>query len=247
MISEKTYWIFLVVVFAGSTLLTGLWLIPHRIVEYNLGVNIFTGSIFMVLTIVFLSWLSNLREKHEWRAVKDLAYSEIRIEASSLFDNMLTYIEKGHTIKYSMLQAKEERRKEGLTLLRELRDPEKIKIEESSLHELLADETSIQKFREIARRLSNVQVKYSKFLSSELTVSLMEIQYAIRSLEINSKHYLMVTTMDRGLRQILAEPNGIDFSKSIADICMLVRNSFKALIDEINNVHDMGIELRHPY
>ncbi|MCJ7631966.1 hypothetical protein MUP77_06175 [Candidatus Bathyarchaeota archaeon] len=63
MISERSYWILLIVLFAGFSLLVMFILIPYGVVEYNLGVNLFTSSVFMVLTIFFLTWMINLQEK----------------------------------------------------------------------------------------------------------------------------------------------------------------------------------------
>jgi hypothetical protein len=69
-VSERTYWLILALVFLAITLFFGLWAIPYKIIEYNLAVNLFTSSIFMVLTVVLLSWLLNVRKKAEWKAVE---------------------------------------------------------------------------------------------------------------------------------------------------------------------------------
>lgn len=70
MLSEKAYWIILIVAFTEFSLVW-FWLVPYRIVEYNLGANLFTGPIFMVLTIVFLSWLFTSGEKNQWSLVEE--------------------------------------------------------------------------------------------------------------------------------------------------------------------------------
>jgi glucan phosphoethanolaminetransferase (alkaline phosphatase superfamily) len=62
-ISLKIFWLALVVFFSAFALLIWVWLIPYGNLEYNLAVNLFTSSIFMVFTIVFLNVLFNARKK----------------------------------------------------------------------------------------------------------------------------------------------------------------------------------------
>jgi len=77
MLSERNYWILLIFFLSGFALLIWLWLIPYGIVEYNLGVNLFTSSIFMALTVVFMSLLIDLREKRRWKSVENGVYQKI--------------------------------------------------------------------------------------------------------------------------------------------------------------------------
>ena len=69
-ISEKGYWLTLIAIFSIFAVLIWAVFIPKQFIEYNLGVNLFTSSIFTVLTIVFLSWLFDLREKAEWHQLE---------------------------------------------------------------------------------------------------------------------------------------------------------------------------------
>lgn len=86
MLSEKAYWVILIVVFIGLALSIWFWLIPCGIVEYNLGVNLFTSSIFMLMTIVFLSWLFVFREKMYWKTVEKKVHSTIENNARAIGD-----------------------------------------------------------------------------------------------------------------------------------------------------------------
>jgi len=82
--SEKVYWFFLIMLFGVFALLIWFWFIPKEIVEYNLGVNLLTGSVFMVLTVIFLSYLSNLRQQNEWKIVKERVYDTISWHTKSI-------------------------------------------------------------------------------------------------------------------------------------------------------------------
>jgi hypothetical protein len=76
-ISEKHYWILLIASLTGFSLLVMFILIPYGVVEYNLGINLFTNSVFMVLTIFFLSWMINLQEKKRYKFFQNSIQSRI--------------------------------------------------------------------------------------------------------------------------------------------------------------------------
>lgn len=92
MLSEKIYWIILIVAFAGFALSIWLVLIPYEVVEYNLGVNLFTSSIFMVLTVIFLSLLANLRERREWKNVETWVKRKMGEQLYYLFNILARFI-----------------------------------------------------------------------------------------------------------------------------------------------------------
>ena len=77
-VSERLYWIILIAFFTALALTIWLWLVPYQILEYNLSVNLFASSIFMVATVISLSWLISLREKAEWNVVKYAVHSRIQ-------------------------------------------------------------------------------------------------------------------------------------------------------------------------
>jgi hypothetical protein len=70
-VSEKLYWIILITVFTTVALIVWSYLFPNGVIDANLAANLFTSSIFMVLTVVFLSWLLNVREKSDWKIVEE--------------------------------------------------------------------------------------------------------------------------------------------------------------------------------
>jgi hypothetical protein len=109
-LSEKLYWLILIAGFTAFATLLWFWLIPCQIIEYNLAVNLFTSSIFMVLTVVFLSWLFSLRERAEWNNVKNEVFFNIRLELATLFDEILEYLEGGLDLKISLYGEKDKQK-----------------------------------------------------------------------------------------------------------------------------------------
>jgi len=95
--SEKLYWLILIAAFTGFGLLTWVWLIPDGIVEYNLGVNLLTSSVFMVFTIVFLSWLSRLREELQWKLARDQLHQELGARLFSISRQIFLLIDQALT------------------------------------------------------------------------------------------------------------------------------------------------------
>ena len=113
MLSERTYWVILVAGFSIVSLVIGLWIIPNRILEYNLAVNFLTSSIFMVLTIGLLTLFINLRERIVWKKVEDEVRWNISFAASEIFNGILDTVENGLMTKTSAtgIQNKEDRKK----------------------------------------------------------------------------------------------------------------------------------------
>ncbi len=244
MLSEKIYWIILIVGLIVFVSLIGLVLIPCRILDYNLGINLISESIGILFTIVFLTWLFNLREKNQWKVVENEVYSDIQMEIASLFNAILDYVEGGLKLKVTALGKQDkETRKKSLIVLQELKDTEKMKLNDVLLYTLLENRNSTEIFSEIARRLSDIERKYSKFLSAEITLSLMRLQIAIQGLNgvltlysKYSKSKLIRKTLPKKLE---AEIMKIDYAE-------LVGFSFKRLIEEIHKLHRIGIEFTYP-
>src|SRR3990170_7165336 len=75
--SERSYWILLIALFTGFSLSVMFLLIPYHIIEYDLGIDLFTSSVFMVLTIIFLTWIINIQEKKRSKFFQDRVQSRI--------------------------------------------------------------------------------------------------------------------------------------------------------------------------
>lgn len=240
MLSEKSYWIILIVTFTGIALLIWLWFIPYGIVEYNLGVNLLTSSIFMILTIVFLTWLFGLREKNQWKVVENEVYSSIRRNLRRIFTGILTYVEDADEIRESLgkMRGSETKDKFLVNELCKLKDAEEIRLDVLVVKALLEERILIEPFVTKARELSNIQLKYSKFLSPKLTLSLMKIQDYINDLESSSNLLASI--------KMLYEVSGKEMTdekreKMLDSFVSLISIFLEQLIEEIYTLHKMGM------
>ena len=240
MLSEKSYWIILIVGLIVFVSLIAFVLIPYEILDYNLGINLISESTGIIVTIVFLTWLFSLRERLRWKVVKHEVYLHIQNNLSLLFDNVLTYVENGYEFKNSLLNIKDEdtKKKQVYMQLFKLKDAEKITLDTKLLSIFLEDRTFLEYFAEVARRFSNIESKYSRFLSPQLTISLMRIQDDLRVLEhAFEMNKLFKIAPEKSSKKWLTKVNS-----TISD---MVSVSFKLLIEEIYKIHEMGIEI--PY
>lgn len=248
MLSEKTYWIILIIAFTGLALSIWFWLIPQEIIEYNLGVNLFTSSIFMVLTVVLLSWLFTLRERSQWKTVKNEVYGSIQVNLSAIFDGILDIVEGGLNFKQSILSTEdtETRKKLSFDELCKLKDAKEIRLHPIMLEVFLGDRKPFESFLSIGKRLSDIEIKYSKFFSPQLTVSLISIQRSIDLLyyagQIRTTGLHPVPT---ALKKQFETTTTVLEQQTETLISDLVSISFKRLIDEIYNIHKMGIEISY--
>jgi hypothetical protein len=155
LLSEKTYWFALSVAFTVLALLIWLWFIPYGILEYNLAVNLFTSSIFMVLTVVLLSWLLDLREKQEWKNVKTAVFSILSTELSLLFQELLNFVEDGPKFSLSLAltkrEAKQERKDLIVEKLSKLQKKESVKFNNFYISHFLKDKNTLKTFMEIKK------------------------------------------------------------------------------------------------
>lgn len=95
MISEKAYWLILSIGFSSFVLIIWIWLVPCNILEYNLAVSLFTSSLFMVLTVFFLTLIFNAQQNKRWNKVKEAVYGEIGTALEHIFRSMVPYFENG--------------------------------------------------------------------------------------------------------------------------------------------------------
>ena len=221
--------------------------IPYEILDYNLGINLISESIGILITIVFLSWLFSLRKKKEWKIVKDEVYNNIQENLSAIIDGIFAILDKDVETWMSLLSIEdwENRSKALFTELCKLRDAKEIRINPLKLKVFLVDRESRETFLTVAKQLSDIQIKYSRFLDPKLTIALMKIQRSIFLLERTSYlHNLLKKTSEeipKQLREIFPPQNILLpeelYTKSVS-------LAFKELIEQIYNLHAMGIKLR---
>ena len=230
MLSLRPYWLVLTVIFTGFALLTWFVLIPYGIVEYNLGVNLFTSSIFMVIGIVLLTWMFKLIEEREWNCVKEKVFQRIALNLRSII-SLITYfvnmsdMRRLENIKKSRTKITEN---ELLTArLEDLNEKVELVIDEKG-KSILLNSAYIIDFEVRRRLLSEIEMKYSKFLTPSLTISLMEIQNSLIEL-----HFKVERLRFFGTRT--------EYSQLREVYLRLISELFKRIIKEIYKIHKMEI------
>lgn len=253
-VSLRIFWVFLIVFFSAFGLLVWFWLIPYENLEYNLGVDLFSSSIFMVLTIISLNVLLDAREKSEWKTVKNYVYKSIQCELGIVFNAILDYVENGSAISMSLLHLQDgkPRNENGLSELQKLKDAKELKLDSVRLASLLEHKNQLEIFLDVSKNLSEVEIKYSRFLLPQLTLSLMEIRDCLRLLEIMAQlptfknlSLILNTPMPKEIQEM--KDNIQDLKDGIPKITSaIISVSFKKILEEIYNIHKMGIEFS-PY
>lgn len=246
MLSERTYWIILILGFSAGSLVIGFWIIPYGVLEYNLAINLLTSSIFMVLTIVLLTLFINLRETIIWKKVEDEVHWSISFAVSEIFNGILDAVENGLMTKMSVMgiQNNEDRKKIYLIKLRDLKDAKEIRLDQLYVKSFL-EHKDLEPFASVSVRLSDIQIKYYRFLSPELTLSLMRLQTAIFGLETIS---LLVSSMEKLAKEYTATFPQVSPGRPLETwIPQSISLPFKRMIEEIYKISEMGYEISMPY
>jgi heme oxygenase len=180
MLSERSYWIILTVFFTGFAFLIWFILIPYGVIEYNLGVNLFTSSIFMVFTIVLLGWLLNLRANSEWELIKNRILEQLRGITDSLFDLLQNLCEVN-------TQGEDNK---GVKILK-LSNLENVHLRPDVETYLSKDNVNLEGYilclEEIVKYLDDIERYYSRFLEAKLMDAVMKLNESTRNLAFNLK------------------------------------------------------------
>jgi hypothetical protein len=180
MLSEKEYWIFLIVVFACFALGLIVWLIPSKIVEYNLGVNLLTSSIFMILTVFFLSWLSKLRQDREWQDMKKQVENSLSRELYEIFCFLGGFV---YPDQISPLPLKDE----VLRVLERINETKEASLADSAYlyypkpQDWLLQH-NLERFFDLKQSIGDLEIRYFNLMKPEIRTSLMEIQDDLTSI-----------------------------------------------------------------
>lgn len=235
-------------IFFVLALLDWFVLIPCRIWDANLGVNVLTSSIFMVFTIVLLTLVFNALDESEWKPVKDYVYRSIQAELGLLFMEMMNYVKDGWAIQSSFMTSVDQKTSDetALSELRKLKDAAELKLDESKLQILFTHQSELNAFSEVLNNLTELQIMYHRFFPSQLTMSFMKIRDSIRGLEQMARSQKALGDM-MGLPKTM-EPIKDEMLKANST---LLRKSvsffFKEMMQQIDNVHEMGIEFSPPF
>ena len=165
----------------------------------------FWGILFTVIIILLVI---DLREYFQWRPVKDKVLETIGKEISA-FSIALTKLCKCSSISIEkwVSLSKEDKRKILLTQLEELN--EKVELNELGRKAFSKTTEAPVNFQEMQDNLSRIEAKYSRFLDSSLSLSLMEIQHQLSWISILQRiqRNLMVEfELDEIFFKLVSEP-----------------------------------------
>ncbi len=154
----------------------------------DIGKDLFINTIFMIFTITFLNILFDYREDIIWKKVKSRVSKRITKQFFGIFLDLSFLCKRTIGIEHSTEKTSEQIEKRiFITQLEELE--KNVELTDGGRNFLLKfdaeymDYISLIESRE--QSISNVELKYSKFLSPELVESLMIIQDKLQSISLN--------------------------------------------------------------
>lgn len=104
MVTERTYWVLLIVGLVLFIVVDIVWIMPTH---WDIGVNLFTDAIFTMFTIVFLTWIFTIREKRELEPVREVALRRLKPLVDHLFlllQNLCELKPKGKKVRSLLLE-----------------------------------------------------------------------------------------------------------------------------------------------
>jgi len=219
-IPERTYLLVLVIAFIGLALGIWFWLIPYGVLEYNFGVNLVTSSIFMVLTIIFLMWLFNLRDKIQWTNVRQKVYSRIAMNLRSIISLITYFVEMKDMKRMDESKQSCDIKEIMLARLEDLYHKESIILDKKGKSILLDKDFQID--IDVRRRhLSEIEMKYSRFLNPELVSSLIEIENCLFDLKLHITNLRYPPSKYDGFEDVMFDHIADKFQKILKEIYSL--------------------------
>jgi hypothetical protein len=160
-VSEQLYLLLIASVFFSISVILGIeiWVFDNKIIEYSFAVSLFTSSIFLVLTIVFLSWLFNVRERAQWQNVRERVFSNIRLETGLLANHLFDFV-----IKTPEINDMVNRGDDLFYLIDNISEKTEISLDEG-LTPIIFHEGTLWEFSDHQRELNVIEDRYFKFLS----------------------------------------------------------------------------------
>ncbi|MEM2191872.1 MAG: hypothetical protein QW540_10655 [Archaeoglobaceae archaeon] len=155
----KYYKMLLIVGLVIFAIIDWLWLVPY---DKELGVNIFTNAIFTIFTIIFLMSLIEYRENHRWKLVEKKVKARITQVLSWIYEDFTDLCAQTIAIH-----------DKGMTTI-----PTKdYRLTKEMLQQLLDNAPKyVSLFERRLNYLSDIELRYARFLDAELTLSIMRIQ-----------------------------------------------------------------------
>ena len=223
MLSEKTYWVILIVGLIIFVSLIGFVLIPYEILDYNLGINLISEGIGILLTVVFLAWLFNLREALQWKSVKDRVLKRLGTEIYLLSRWLMSLCRVSFERSSKLVSGKV-----FFDYLEELNSKKSIQVWDE--WKMMLFEGTLTSFLEGSeRRLADIEMRYFRFLDAKLVDSLMEILYNLHVLSLDLR------TMEKLPTEVKQEYSEKYFDGTSTGIHRIIKEVYK--------IHKMGIEI----
>lgn len=170
MLSDKTYWLFLLIALGIFLIIDWFCIMP---IAWDIGVNLFTDAIFTIFTMIFLVWALDHREKLQWKSVKNRVLAKLGSLLSEI--SRATLSELWNIIEF---------RKSFPEI-----DWEKIDFRPVEAKRVLENAdyfaTLYKKYRD---ELSDIELRYSRYLHPKLANSLIDLQSVLQILERHFKY-----------------------------------------------------------
>jgi len=189
MLSEKSYWFVLIVGLCTFIVIDYLWIVP---IHEGFGVNLLTDAIFMVFTIVFLTWVISFREARKWRIVGSKIRERIEYRLFKIFSDISAYfleptpqmlndLEKGLQGTDRMDEGIEREKAIASSLVKYYASKETVELGEfvKAFFEQPNKDVAtylIESFKRESDFLEHIVSEYSGFLPPDLMNSIMEIE-----------------------------------------------------------------------
>ena len=162
MLSEKSYWIILIIGLIIFVSLIEFMLIPYEILDYNLGINLISEGIGILFTIIFLTWLFSLRESRQWKPVEDEVIRRIGVRLHDICFDFINLIKL--SVQTPPEATAEEYRRIFFTQLEEVNRKEQIELNDLG-KKTLSKQEFIRSLRDDYDYLNNLETKYPRFLT----------------------------------------------------------------------------------
>ena len=181
MISEKVYLLIFCAILILVSILLLSWFIPQGFIEYNFGIGIVTSLVSTILTVIFLSLFLAVREEREWKIVKKTVYSMISMQSALLFGELLRFTENeldelGFKLSVSHIKDAKIKKEMILSKLSELYKKEQLQLTSSYVSVFRSHKELLKPFLDIKRDIGDIQIRYARHLTSEITEKLIRIQ-----------------------------------------------------------------------
>lgn len=169
--TEGVYWILLISALTAFSVIDWVWIMP---LHPEIGVNLLTDSIFMVSTIVFLSWLLSMRERKKWIPVERRILERITHQIDTLFMLLQNLLEDQETPK----------REDFLQVLCSNLESLHLRKDIAAFFSKKGQNMDgyIGSLEEIAGELYDVESNFSIYLEPELVNAIMEAESISRDL-----------------------------------------------------------------